>query len=36
VQWRAGGAAEGVDLEPDGALIVRSAGGTLDRRVSAS
>jgi BirA family biotin operon repressor/biotin-[acetyl-CoA-carboxylase] ligase len=36
VQWRAGGTEEGVDLEPDGALIVRSAGGALDRRVSAS
>ena len=35
-QWRGEGAETAVDLEPDGALLVRTADGVLDRRVSAS
>ncbi len=34
-QWRGAGAEPGVDLEPDGALVVRAPDGALDRRVSA-
>ncbi len=34
-QWRGPGAEEGVDLDADGALLVRTATGALDRRVSA-
>jgi len=36
VEWRDAGAEETVDLDPDGALLVRTADGALDRRVSAS
>lgn len=34
-QWHGDGAEEGVDLDADGALLVRTATGALDRRVSA-
>ena len=36
LHWPDPGAGETVDLEPDGALLVRAPDGTLDRRVSAS
>jgi BirA family biotin operon repressor/biotin-[acetyl-CoA-carboxylase] ligase len=36
LEWPDAAAGETVDLEPDGALLVRTADGTLDRRVSAS
>ena len=36
MEWRDPGAEETADLEPDGALLVRTAGGTLDRRVTAA
>jgi hypothetical protein len=36
MEWREAGAEETADLEPDGALLVRTAGGTLDRRVTAA
>ena len=35
-EWRDPGAEETVDLDPDGALLVRTEGGTLDRRVTAA
>ncbi len=35
-EWRDPGAEETVDLDPDGALVVRVSGGALDRRVIAS
>jgi BirA family biotin operon repressor/biotin-[acetyl-CoA-carboxylase] ligase len=35
-EWHEAGAGETVDLDPDGALIVRDSGGALDRRAIAS
>jgi BirA family transcriptional regulator, biotin operon repressor / biotin---[acetyl-CoA-carboxylase] ligase len=36
LEWRERGAPETVDIDPSGALLVRSASGALDRRVAAS
>lgn len=36
MEWRDPGAEQTVDLEPDGTLLVRTAGGALDRRVTAA